>query len=150
MRILSVLLMAVLFIAGIPTWAAAKTVVDEPKLAIARSLTDSVQKLLQQRRAVVAVVSRMGGQDAKRHDFTGMAHSGIAAYDPRAQSWIVYSLQNEMTSGFPHATIWRTALLDFFYAQTGYGKRSLVLIPDNTTQQRIYRLFSTATTSDFL
>src|SRR5271156_3010948 len=62
----------------------AKQALDEKKLEVAKHLTDWVQNTLLSERAIVAVVSRKGGKDVKSRDFTGMAHSGLAVYDPRA------------------------------------------------------------------
>ena len=117
--------------------AKAANQIDEPKLAIAKDLTQWLQNTLADKKALVAVVARKGGPDAKKHDATGMAHSGIAVYDPRAKTWIIYNLLNEGGTP-PQAALWRTAPLDFFYGQTGYDKDALVLIPDAVTQQRMY------------
>lgn len=119
--------------------------IDEKKLQIAKDLTSWLQDTLQSKQALVAVVARKGGDDVKKHDKTGMAHSGLAVYDPRAQTWIIYNLLNENKQDVsePVSSIWRTAPLDFFYGQTGYEKDALVLIPDKDTQQRIYEAILT-------
>lgn len=114
---------------------APKSAIDEKKLEIAKQLTDWMNQTLQKREVLVAVVARRGGGDVKKHDKTGMAHSGLAVYDPRAQSYIVYNLLNENQQ----ATQWRTAPLDFFYGQTGYDLDALLLIPDKETQSRMYQ-----------
>lgn len=115
-----------------------KPSVDEKKLALAKHLTDWMQNTLLEKKAIVAVVSRQGGADVKARDRTGMAHSGLAVYDPRAGTWILYQILNISKTGEPVAKLWRTAPLDFFYGQTGYTEDALVLIPDSETQQRIY------------
>jgi hypothetical protein len=117
--------------------AKAANQVDAQKLTLAKDLTQWLQTTLTDKKALVAVVARKGGPDAKKHDATGMAHSGIAVYDPRAKTWIIYNLLNEGGSP-PKASLWRTAPLDFFYGQTGYDKDALVMIPDTVTQQRMY------------
>jgi hypothetical protein len=116
----------------------AKQTVDEKKLAVAEHLTDWMQNTLLSEKAIVAVVSRKGGKDVKSRDFTGMAHSGLAVYDPRAQTWILYQILNCPENGAPKAVLWKSAPLDFFYGQTGYDENALVLIPDSQTQTRIY------------
>ncbi|HEY9719612.1 MAG TPA: DUF2145 domain-containing protein [Trichormus sp.] len=117
---------------------AAKRTVDEKKLAVAEHLTDWMQNTLLSEKAIVAVVSRKGGKDVKSRDFTGMAHSGLAVYDPRAQTWILYQILNCPENGAPKAVLWKSAPSDFFYGQTGYDENALVLIPDSETQTRIY------------
>lgn len=112
--------------------------VDQAKLQNAKDLTDWLQKTLQQKQSLVAVVARKGGEDVKKHDATGMAHAGIAVYDPRAQTWLLYNLLNDSKTGEALSGIWRTAPLDFFYGQTGYEKDALVMLPDVETQQRLY------------
>lgn len=67
-----------------------------------------------------------------------MAHSGLAVYDPRAQTWILYQLLNTGQSMPPSCDLWRLAPVDFFYGQTGYEENALVLIPDHETQDRVY------------
>lgn len=115
-----------------------KQTVDEKKLEVAKHLTDWMQNTLLSEKAIVAVVSRKGGKDVKSRDFTGMAHSGLAVYDPRAQTWILYQILNCPDNGVPKAVLWKSAPLDFFYGQTGYDENALVLIPDHETQERIY------------
>ncbi|MDZ4835563.1 MAG: DUF2145 domain-containing protein [Candidatus Melainabacteria bacterium] len=112
--------------------------VDQEKLTVAKQLTDWLQNKLMERKAIVAVVSRKGGRDLKGRDRTGMAHSGLAVYDPRVKTWILYQVLNNPKAGQPTAELWRMAPLDFFYGQTGYDKNALVLIPDRETQQRVY------------
>jgi len=107
---------------------------DEKKLQVAKDLTDWLQVTLQKNEALVAVVARKGGEDVKKHDITGMAHSGLAIYDPRAKTWIIYNLLNTNNV----SKLWRTAPLDFFYGQTGYVKDALILLPDKLIQQRMY------------
>lgn len=112
--------------------------IDEKKLTVAKHLTDWLQKTLYEKRAIVAVVARKGGNDVKGRDWTGMAHSGLAIYDPRAQTWILYQLLNTGQSIPPSCDLWRMAPLDFFYGQTGYEENALILIPDHETQDRVY------------
>ena len=112
--------------------------VDEKKLDVAKHLTDWLQKKLEEKKAIVAVVARKGGRDMKGRDRTGMAHSGLAVYDPRAQTWILYQILNNAKAAEPTAELWRMAPLDFFYGQTGYDENALVLIPDKETQERVY------------
>ncbi|MGH9553911.1 MAG: DUF2145 domain-containing protein, partial [Terriglobales bacterium] len=112
---------------------------DEKKLEVAKHLTDWMQGELLAHKALVAVVSRKGGKDVKSRDFTGMAHSGLAVYDPRAQTWILYQILNQPDKqNIPTAVLWKSAPVDFFYGQTGYDENALLLIPDQETQQRIY------------
>jgi hypothetical protein len=117
---------------------AMNTSLDSPKLTVAKHLTDWLQNTLQAKKAIVAVVSRKGGKDLKGRDRTGMAHSGLAVYDPRAQTWIIYQILGNTRSGEPIAELWRMAPVDFFYGQTGYEENALLLIPDAITQERIY------------
>ena len=112
--------------------------VDAKKLEVAKHLTTWLQNTLFERRAIVAVVSRKGGRDTKGRDRTGMAHSGLAVYDPRAQTWILYQILNNQKGADAVAELWRTAPVDFFYSQTGYDEDALVLIPDTEVQRRIY------------
>jgi hypothetical protein len=124
-----------------PVFAAeikASASLDQQKLDIAKHLTDWMQSKLQSEKALVAVVSRKGGKDLKSRDKTGMAHSGLAIYDPRAQSWILYQILNVPKYDQPVAELWRSAPVNFFYAQTGYEENALILIPDEDTQRRIY------------
>jgi hypothetical protein len=114
-------------------------VVDERKLEMAKHLTDWMQRQLLASRALVAVVSRKGGKDLKSRDRTGMAHSGLAVYDPRAQTWLLYQVLNVPRNGDAVAELWRSAPVDFFYGQSGYDENALLLIPDDETQKRIYR-----------
>ena len=114
------------------------TNLDRPKLTVAKHLTDWLQNTLAARKALVAVVSRKGGKDLKGRDRTGMAHSGLAVYDPRAQTWIIYQILGNTGSGEPIAELWRMAPVNFFYGQTGYEENALLLIPDAVTQGRIY------------
>lgn len=114
------------------------TALDPKKLEVAKHLTDWLQQTLLKQKASVAIVARKGGNDVKGKDWTGMAHAGIAVYDPRVCTWIVYQLLNNRNGAEPTAELWRTAPLDFFYAQTGYDENALVLIPDLETQQRMY------------
>ncbi len=115
-----------------------KSTIDEKKLTVAKHLTDWLQSTLQKKKAIVAVVSRKGGNDVKGRDWTGMAHSGLAVYDPRVQTWILYQILNSPSGGQPSAQLWRMAPIDFFYGQTGYEENALLLIPDKETQDRIY------------
>src|SRR5688500_8324218 len=115
-----------------------RTPVDAQKLQIAKDLTDWLNYTLQEKKVLVAVVGRQGSSQTKKQDKTGMGHAGLAVYDPRAQSWIIYNLLNTTTGSQPKGEIWRTAPLDFFYAQKGYEKDALILIPDTLTQQRMY------------
>lgn len=112
--------------------------VDEKKLEVAKHLTDWMQNKLKEKGTIVAVVARKGGRDVKGRDRTGMAHSGLAVYDPRAQTWILYQILNNAKAGEPTAELWRMAPLDFFYGQTGYDENALLLIPDKETQERVY------------
>lgn len=112
--------------------------IDQQKLVVAKHLTHWLQQTLLERKAIVAVVARKGGKDLKGRDRTGMAHSGLAVYDPRAQTWILYQILKSSASTEPVAELWRMAPLDFFYGQTGYEENALVLIPEAETQQRIY------------
>jgi hypothetical protein len=111
---------------------------DERKLDVAKHLTDWMQSQLVANKAIAAVVSRKGGKDLKSRDTTGMAHSGLAIYDPRAQTWILYQILNVPHNGEPIAELWRSAPVDFFYGQTGYEENALIMIPDQETQKRIY------------
>ena len=111
---------------------------DQQKLEVAKHLTDWMQSKLQSEKALVAVVSRKGGKDLKSRDKTGMAHSGLAVYDPRAQSWILYQILNVSKYDTAVAELWRSAPVNFFYGQTGYEENALILIPDEETQKRIY------------
>ncbi len=117
---------------------AAQSQLDQQKLQVAKDLTDWVNHTLQEKKALVAVVAREGSEATKKQDKTGMGHAGLAVYDPRAQSWIVYNLLNDTQGGKPQGSIWRTAPLDFFYAQKGYERDALLLIPDAETQRRVY------------
>lgn len=131
-----------------PVAATAQSAIDQPKLDNAKKLTDWLQDTLQKKQTLVAVVSRKGGDDVKKHDFTGMAHSGLAVYDPRAKTWLIYNLLNDANSnamGNPQSAVWQTAPLDFFYGQTGYDENALLLIPDTETQKRLYEAFITGT-----
>ena len=126
-----------------PAIQTAKPAIDAKKLALAKELTAWMQATLQEKKALVAVVARKGGEDVKKHDKTGMAHTGLAVYDPRAQTWLIYNLVQETKKpdsppGPATESIWRTAPLDFYYGQTGYDKEALLLIPDIETQQRVY------------
>lgn len=112
--------------------------IDTQKLQIAKDLTDWLNHTLQEKQAIVAIVGRNGSAQTKQQDQTGMGHAGLAVYDPRAQSWLVYNLLNDTRGKTPQGSVWRTAPLDFFYGQKGYEKDALILIPDKTTQQRIY------------
>jgi len=112
--------------------------IDERKLEIAKELTSWLRSTLQSEKALVAVVARKGGKDAKKHDKTGMAHSGLAVYDPRAKTYIIYNLLNSSSSGQPLSKIYRTAPVNFFYGQTGYETNALIMLPDEITQKRIY------------
>lgn len=112
--------------------------IDAQKLQIAKDLTDWLNHTLQEKQALVAIVGRNGSTQTKQQDQTGMGHAGLAVYDPRAQSWLVYNLLNDTRDKAPQGSVWRTAPLDFFYGQKGYEKDALILIPDKTTQQRIY------------
>jgi hypothetical protein len=111
---------------------------DTAKLAVAKRLTDWMQNTLAEKKAIVAVVSRKGGKDLKGRDRTGMAHSGLAVYDPRVQTWVLYQILGRTSTGQPMAELWRMAPVDFFYGQTGYEENALVLIPDELTQHRVY------------
>lgn len=117
---------------------AAGLLVDQKKLTVAKHLTNWLQNTLKEKHAIVAVVSRKGGRDTRGRDRTGMAHSGLAIYDPRVQTWILYQIMGNTNGVQPKAELWRTAPLDFFYGQTGYEENALVMIPDKETQQRIY------------
>lgn len=117
---------------------APKPAVDEQKLQTAKELTDWLNHTLQEKHALVAVVGRQGSNQTKKQDKTGMGHAGLAVYDPRAQSWIIYNLLNEAQGSDPKSSLWRTAPLDFFYGQKSDEKDALILIPDETTQQRMY------------
>lgn len=124
-----------------PTGAANRTdpgAIDEKKLTVAKHLADWLQKTLYEKRAIVAVVSRKGGNDVKGRDWTGMAHSGLAIYDPHANIWNLYQLLNTRQSQEPSCDLWCMAPMDFFYGQTGYEENALVLIPDLETQERVY------------
>ena len=125
-----------------PVMQKAENQVDLKKLALAQELTNWMQNTLQEKRALVAVVARKGGHDIQKHDKTGMAHAGLAVYDPRAQTWLIYNLVQDTPaksqSNRPTESIWRTAPLDFYYRQTGYGKEALILIPNTETQQKVY------------
>ncbi len=112
--------------------------VDAKKLEVAKHLTKWLQDTLLEKKAIVAVVARKGGRDTKGRDRTGMAHSGLAVYDPRAQTWILYQILNNQKAGEPVAELWRTAPVDFFYGQAGYEENALVLIPESEIQRRIY------------
>ena len=116
----------------------AKATLDERKLLVAKELTNWTRKSLQSEKALVAVVARKGGADVKKHDITGMAHSGLAVYDPRVKTYIVYNLVGLTEKAAPISKIYRTALVNFFYGQTGYEKNALILLPDEITQKRIY------------
>ena len=118
--------------------SASEIALDQQKLAVAKKLTDWLQESLRERKAIAAVVSRKGGKDVKGRDRTGMAHSAIAIYDPRAQTWILYQILGMTASGQPVAQLWRMAPIDFFYGQTGYDANALLMIPDVETQQRVY------------
>jgi hypothetical protein len=113
-------------------------VLDERKLNIAKCLTDWMQTQLLANKVLVAVVSRKGGKDLQSRDRTGMAHSGLAVYDPRAETWMLYQILNVPRNGDAVAELWRSAPVDFFYGQTGYEENALLLIPDDETQKRIY------------
>ena len=112
--------------------------IDAQKLQVAKELTDWLNRTLQEKQALVAIVGRNGSVQTRKQDETGMGHGGLAVYDPRAQSWLVYNLLNDVRGKAPQGSIWRTAPLDFFYGQTGYDKEALILIPDKVTQQRLY------------
>lgn len=112
--------------------------IDARKLKIAKELTDWLNHTLQEKKVLVAIVGRNGSPQTKKQDKTGMGHAGLAVYDPRAQSWIIYNLLNDSSGKTPQASIWRSAPLDFFYGQKGYDQDALILIPDSVTQQRMY------------
>lgn len=112
--------------------------VDTAKLEVAKKLTAWLQSVLKEKQALVAVVARKGGEDVKKHDLTGMAHSGLAVYDPRAKTWLVYNLLYEQKGAEALNSLWKTAPLDFFYGQTGYEPDALLLIPEPEVQQRMY------------
>lgn len=140
--IAATLLLTAFFLPG--NWVTAafaadqKPTIDQKKLTVAKHLTNWMQNTLQERKAIIAVVSRKGGNDTKGRDWTGMAHSGLAVYDPRVQTWILYQILNNPNNGQPVAQLWRMAPIDFFYGQTGYDENALILIPDKETQDRIY------------
>jgi hypothetical protein len=115
-----------------------RTPIDAQKLQIAKELTDWLNRTLQEKKAFVAIVGRQGSSQSKKQDKTGMGHAGLAVYDPRAQSWIIYNLLNDLSDKTPKGGLWRTAPLDFFYGQKDYEKDALILIPDEITQQRMY------------
>jgi hypothetical protein len=114
---------------------------DTQKLDNSKKLTSWVQDTLGKDKTLIAVITRKGGPDVLKHDRTGMAHSGIAVYDPRIQTWIVYNLVNSVKGASPKSVLYRTALIDFFYGQTGYETEALLLIPDKPTQDRMYKAF---------
>ncbi len=114
---------------------------DTRKLENSKKLTSWVQDTLGKDKTLIAIVARKGGPDVLKHDRTGMAHSGIAVYDPRIQTWIVYNLVNSVKGASPKSVLYRTALVDFFYGQTGYETEALLLIPDKPTQDRMYKAF---------
>jgi len=115
--------------------------IDEQKLAVAKNLTTWAQNTLKSEQALVAVIARRGGSDVTKHDFTGMAHAGLAIYNPKLQTWAIYNLVNSSQGGNPKSSIYLTAPIDFFYGQTGYTEDALILIPDKATQERIYEAF---------
>lgn len=112
--------------------------IDQQKLEVAKELSIWLNKTLQQKKALVAVIAREGGEETKKHDATGMGHAGLAVYDPRAQSWIIYNLLNNVQGKEPKGSIWRSGPVDFFYGQKGYTKNALLMIPDEITQERMY------------
>ena len=123
--------------------AVPKAQIDEQKLAVAKELTNWLNHTLADKKVLVAVVAREGGEATKKHDKTGMGHAGLAVYDPRAQSYIIYNLVNTQLGKDPEASIWRSGPVDFFYGQKGYNKEALILIPDATTQARMYEAIIT-------
>jgi hypothetical protein len=115
--------------------------IDEQKLELAKKLTTWSQNTLKKDQTLVAVVARKGGADVRKHDFTGMAHSGLAVYNPKLQTWVIYNLVNSSKGANPQSSIYLTSLIDFFYGQTGYTEDALILIPDKPTQERMYKAF---------
>jgi len=101
-----------------PPWE--KRVKTDPlKLEIAEELSDWMSNTLSKQNAIAAVVARNGKEQAQRHDATGMAHSGLALYDPDKKQWVIYNLLNDEvdTSATDRMLDYLTSLKDMGAAQ---------------------------------
>lgn len=107
------------------------------KVEVAGKLADWMRDTLAQEGVQVAVVARQGGLQHKKHDKTGMFHTGIALFHPRDKKWKIYNLVDEQLAGSWQGEVQWTEPEDFFYQQGGYHKKSLLLIPDQATQLRM-------------
>src|SRR5690606_37827625 len=68
---------------------------------------------------------------------TGMYHSGIALFHPRDKQWKVYNVTDEKVGGQWRCEVQWTEPESFFYQQGGYQPKSLMLIPDKATRERM-------------
>jgi hypothetical protein len=107
------------------------------KLAVAQELSTWMLDTLREKDATVAVIARNGPAQVQQHDATGMAHSGIAVYDPQEKTWHIHNLINHVQGAEPQAGVWKTTPLDFFYEQSGYKKDALILIPPKDIQKKM-------------
>jgi hypothetical protein len=111
---------------------------DRPrKVEVAQKLTGWMTQTLAEQDVRLAVVTRQGGLQHKKHDKTGMFHSGIALFHPREKKWKIYNLVDEQQAGRWRCEVQWTEPEDFFYQQGGYQAKSLLLIPDKKTQERM-------------
>ncbi|WMU93356.1 hypothetical protein EMOOHJMP_00163 [Microcystis phage MaAM05] len=110
------------------------------KVLVATQLAQWMERVLEQDKIQLAVVTRQGGRQHRRHDPTGMLHSGIVWRDPLDGGWKIYNLVDYTTAGKPHCRVLWTKPLDFFYQQGGYDPQALLLIPDAAIQKRMAAL----------
>ncbi|WP_373531946.1 DUF2145 domain-containing protein [Vampirovibrio sp.] len=128
------------------------------KFEVADALADWMAVTLSQANVQFAVVARQGGLGLKKHDATGMLHTGIACFHPEQNQWKIYNLVERQLdkkldpSGKKRPLQWLrpypptceirwTDPVDFFYQQGGYKKEALLLIPPPGAQAGLKALF---------
>lgn len=112
---------------------------DAQKLETACMLSDWMHDALKKHDAQIAVVARPGRWLTKLQDQTRMEHSGLAVYDANAKKWEIYELLNDLCGAHPQSRLCKSEAVDFFYAQPGYDKDAMLLLPEPPVQKQILK-----------
>jgi hypothetical protein len=116
---------------------------DKQKSKRAELLSQWVIQQMEANHAQVGVISRIGSNLAVLFDKTGMTHSGFVFRHPETHEWITYSLYSDPTKNYKKSKVWQQNVKGFYYGQSGSKTDTLLSIPGQEIQDKLYQHLTT-------
>ncbi len=116
--------------------------ISKRKQARAQKLSQWVIHTLESQQVNAAVITREGPPLTILADRTGMTHSAFVFRDPQTSEWTTYGLYSDTENGYQTSLLWKQSLYNFYAEQSGYKTDTLILIPTQEMQTKLFKRLS--------